>query len=107
MAIALSVQRPTATGDDGIRKEDQYDVLDRKIDDEVIVTKHDSLGERYSTLVNSKYRVCDRKTEEISVTTGGVPLEGYSGVKRMSDKRQKNADSSRLDGQYEEAVISG
>ncbi|XP_062512981.1 uncharacterized protein LOC134188794 isoform X2 [Corticium candelabrum] len=106
-AIVSPVQRPTATGDDGIRKEDQYDVLDRKMDDEVIVTKHDSLGERYSTLENRKYSVCDRKTEEIPVTTEGVPLEGYSVVKRMSDKRQKNADSSRLDGQYEEAVISG
>ena len=95
------------TGDDGIRKEDQYDVLDRKMDDKVIVTKHDSLGERYSTLVNSKYRVCNRKTNEIPVTTGDVPLEGYSVVKRMSDKRQKNDDSSRSDGQCKEAVISG
>ena len=77
------------------------------MEDEVIVTKHDSLDERYSTLENSKYRVCDRKTNEIPVAKGGVPLEGYSVAKRMSDKRQKNADSSRLDGQYEEAVISG
>ena len=77
------------------------------MEDEVIVTKHDSLDERYSTLENSKYNVCDRKTTEILVTTGGVPLESYSVVKRMLDKRQKNTDSSRLDGQCEEAVISG
>ena len=85
-------------GEDGIRKKDQYDVLDRKMEDEVIVTKHDSLDERYSTLENSKYSVCDRKTDEIPVTTEGVPLEGYSVVKQMSDKRQKNADSSRSNG---------
>ena len=77
------------------------------MDDEVIVTKHDSLDERYSTLENSKYSVCDRKTDEIPVTRGGVPLEGYSVVMRMSDKRQKNDDSSRSDGHYKEAVISG
>ena len=53
--------------------------------------------------------MCDQKTDEISVTTGDVPLEGYSVVKQMSDKRQKNADSSRTrsNGQYEEAAISG
>ena len=77
------------------------------MEDEVIVTKHDSLDERYPTLENSKYSVCDRNSDGIPVTTGGVPLEGYSVVKRMSDKRQRNADSSRSDGQYEEAVISG
>ena len=77
------------------------------MEDEVIVTKLDGLDERYSTLESSKYSVCDRKTDEIPVTTEGIPLEGYSVVKRMSDKRQKNADSSRSDGQYEEAVISG
>ena len=77
------------------------------MEDEVIITKHDSLDERYSTLENSKYSVCDRKTDEIPVTTGGVPLEGYYVAKPMSDKRQKNDDRSRSDGQYEEAVISG
>ncbi|XP_062513088.1 mucin-2-like isoform X2 [Corticium candelabrum] len=106
-AIVSPVQRSTATEDNGIRKEDQYDVLDRKADDEVIVTKHDGLDKRYSKLEYSKYNVCDRKRHEIPVTTGGVPLGGYSVVKRMSDKRQKNADSSRSDGQYEKAVISG